>query len=765
MSSSETPSQGEPAGRLDSWKEIAAYLRRSVRSARRWEKEEGLPVHRHLHSKRDSVYAYKAELDVWWSTRGARVAERNGEEVASSPPGTDLRGVSAGIDSSEAAATARPVRRRLGLVGIGFAVAVLVVGGAAWLSRNGLRSKTSLEPLASPGRSWVLVANFENRTGEKLLDGTLDYALKRELSNSRQVSVVSRDRVNDALRLMRKPPDFPLDSALARDVCLRDGGIRALLTARVERLGTRYVLSVEVIEPKDGTALHGFTEESGTLEGSLGAVRRISDKIRSTLGETPATDNREAAGLAKVTTASLRALQLYSRADLMMSGRDDDEKQRAAEELLRQAVAEDPTFASAWILLSWTVFNQRRPLADYQPYLEAAMRLADTTTERERYFIRGSYYQMLGERDKAVAAYEALLDLYPDHPWALPNLEVLYDYPEDSRTLDRGARAEARFADARPNDFHANWVVAYDYLCYKHDPDRATPYLQRASALITPEVRDQFPMIVDWIDLIPFAEDWVKGDLAAAAGEIDRIAARLDSLRGTPRDYLAAQIALADMTLGRIIAATQMTEGIADPMVRNDLLAEIDYIKGDWRTLRRHLEYPGDRESHQFSRHSWDTRLNLEIRAGMLSEPEHYQSSDDFRPVQSYCLRGAIDVARGRVPAALREFEEAWRRSERLLHCPSEYLVRDALAEALAERGDMPRAIRILEADPEGFYAAMGGESAAFWLADRWELATLYRRIGRVKDAQAIEASLSKLLVLADPDHPLVLQLRRAQQS
>ena len=55
--------------RLDSWKEIAAYLKRDVTTVRRWEKREGLPVHRHLHARRDSVYAYKNEIDTWWEGR------------------------------------------------------------------------------------------------------------------------------------------------------------------------------------------------------------------------------------------------------------------------------------------------------------------------------------------------------------------------------------------------------------------------------------------------------------------------------------------------------------------------------------------------------------------------------------------------------------------------------------------------------------------------------------------------------------------------
>lgn len=60
---------GSPADRLDSWKEIAAYLNRGVRTVRRWETDEGLPVHRHMHHTTGSVYAYKSEIDMWQQTR------------------------------------------------------------------------------------------------------------------------------------------------------------------------------------------------------------------------------------------------------------------------------------------------------------------------------------------------------------------------------------------------------------------------------------------------------------------------------------------------------------------------------------------------------------------------------------------------------------------------------------------------------------------------------------------------------------------------
>ena len=58
-----------PRRRLDSWKEIADYLRRGLTTVQRWEREEGLPVHRHVHTTGGSVYAYPEDLDEWRSAR------------------------------------------------------------------------------------------------------------------------------------------------------------------------------------------------------------------------------------------------------------------------------------------------------------------------------------------------------------------------------------------------------------------------------------------------------------------------------------------------------------------------------------------------------------------------------------------------------------------------------------------------------------------------------------------------------------------------
>ncbi|MFZ1099705.1 MAG: hypothetical protein WAN26_09930 [Steroidobacteraceae bacterium] len=86
--------QAGEMGRLDSWKKIAAHFNRDVKTVQRWEQREGMPVHRHVHDKQGSVYAFRSELDIWWQSRrgklpgsGDRAPESFSEPApAHSPP-------------------------------------------------------------------------------------------------------------------------------------------------------------------------------------------------------------------------------------------------------------------------------------------------------------------------------------------------------------------------------------------------------------------------------------------------------------------------------------------------------------------------------------------------------------------------------------------------------------------------------------------------------------------------------------------------------
>ena len=78
--------------RLDSWKEIAAYLDRDVTTVRRWERLEGLPVHRHMHGKLGSVYSFTAEIDGWTLARRTGLSNGSAKLVDAPVPATEPTG-------------------------------------------------------------------------------------------------------------------------------------------------------------------------------------------------------------------------------------------------------------------------------------------------------------------------------------------------------------------------------------------------------------------------------------------------------------------------------------------------------------------------------------------------------------------------------------------------------------------------------------------------------------------------------------------------
>ena len=154
--------------RLESWKDIANYLHRGVRTVQRWEKEESLPVYRHLHTtKLGTVYAYRLEVDAWWDDRRKDLEATVHPGDCSDPESVPAKG---GFRKSWAAAAL-------------ISLAILIVFTYfLWQKRSPGGSALPFE-----ARDWVLIVSFENRSGESVLDGTLEYALGRELCNSERL--------------------------------------------------------------------------------------------------------------------------------------------------------------------------------------------------------------------------------------------------------------------------------------------------------------------------------------------------------------------------------------------------------------------------------------------------------------------------------------------------------------------------------------------------------------------------------------------------
>ena len=644
---------------------------------------------------------------------------------------------------------------------VGTILVALAVAAALLSSRNfSFLSRGTGIPFKA--RDWVLVSRFENRTGQPLLDGTLEYALRRELSNSRYVNVVPRERIDDALRLMRKPLETPVDAATGQEICLRDGDIRVLVTGRIERLGSKYRLSVELVDPNQGASIASAGEDAAGEDQLLPSTNRISDKVRALLGEKPPSIREGRERLVKVTTPSLRALQLYSRADAVIGGKND----AVAEELLRQAVAEDPEFASAYVHLAWAIRNQGKPKAEYIPPAETAFRLSDRTTDRERYFIRGSYYDLLRDDEKAITAYQALLFLYPDHEWGLWNLANVY--AREGRLKD-ASEMVARLSDLRPKGFESNAVLAA-YLA-PLDPARSRMYARRARRLATSPSVEEAPALAARLELMPAKEYWLEDDVEGSLRAADGVAAKIDSLGDRARGAFADQLFPVYLELGRLDSAARCLQKIPDPLLRHELLSRVAFAKDDPDALKEELEASEEGGGSRFP----NMRLCLLARAGLLTEAGSLLTrledrGSENREVQIF--RGEMALARGQVDEAISQLEEGTGHSfERALPYFSlpdffvGFVGSESLTRALTKKGERVRAIKLLERASALRRLAAFEEAGQYWLRIRYQLAQLYRESGRVNEARAIEDELRKLLALGDSDHPIRRALERLRGS
>lgn len=612
--------------------------------------------------------------------------------------------------------------------------AVLVL--AAFPASRAYRSAT--KTVNFHARDWVLIANFENRTGESIFDGTLEYALERELSNSRFVNVVPRERVNDVLRLMRRPRDSKVDAALGKEICLRDGSIRILLTGRAEKLGTTYVLSAELVDPTRGVTVASISEEDPAESRLASTVRRLSDRVRRTLGEKRDLIQQSNARLEKVTTPSLHALQLYTQAnDLMLSGQD-----AAAGQLLEQAVTEDPSFASGHLLLAYVYANTHLN-AKARPELQRALDLADSVPERERLFILGSYNGARGDTPKTIQAYEALLRLYPDHYWATNNLMEIYEEQgrfEDARNL------VIHFADINPGSLSDNADAVQAKGISEQDWKGAQPYLDRARELLAQEGEAADREAATFIKLLPVYQDWLQGNIQHAYDELLRI----DQTGGLNPVLMGG---LYD-AFGCLKEEAKHYQVSPPRRWADDALGLIEFERGNWGEVKTHLR--------RYHAGVGSSDAMLMARTGMWSDVE--RSLRNTYPGPDYKLTaGELALDEGHTTKGIALLETGLN-ARASLPQNSFFLGSESLARTYEKESKFDDALRILEQASAEKPRIFGVAWPGFWMRTELQLADLYRKMGRVSDAEKVEKELSKLLIYADPDHPILRALQERHQ-
>ena len=331
-----------PNNRLDSWKEIAAYLKCSERTVRRWE-QEGLPIHRHPHKKKAGIYAYKAEIDAWW---------RNGHER---------------LKQFDVVPAQKVSRRRI-LAVLGLPALVLAI--AVFTTRT-VREHFSHKPVSATIQS-VAVLPLEDLSHdpeqEYFADGMTD-ALITDLAKIHALRVISRNSIMQYKGNHKPMPQIAHElhvDAVVEGTVMRSGG-RVRITAQLIEAPTDRHLWAETYE-RDLRDVLGLQDE---------VARSIASEVKVTL--TP----QEQSGLSNARQVNPAANEAYLRGYYELRKHPPATLYRAGEEqsiskaiqYFQLAIAIDPNDALAYAGLADAYYDQstflRAPL-EVMPKAKAA---------------------------------------------------------------------------------------------------------------------------------------------------------------------------------------------------------------------------------------------------------------------------------------------------------------------------------------------------------------------------------------------------------
>jgi eukaryotic-like serine/threonine-protein kinase len=399
-----------PDERLDSWKEIAVYLHRDVKTVQRWEKREGMPVHRHLHGRMGSVYAFRFELDAWVESRTSHLEKEEKEPSADAE-----RDTGAGTTRRERAWLSLGVWNKSPvLITTGIVVSFLVVIGlASWpaFSRPGL-AETDV----------ILLATFVNKTGDPVFDNSLDKALEVKLTESPFLSVLPEADVRRTMGTMRHDPSEPVTRDVGIEICKRQG-LKAVVVPEIAAFGGRYLITLEAIDARTQRSIARRQEEGESKEKVIAALGRATSGLRKQLGESLSALEKYNAPLDLATTSSLEALQAYRTGQtLYRSG-----KRRAAIPFFERAVELDPQFCSSYSMLGSAYHSIGDEQASRKDFARAFELKDARLTQEENFQTTALYHSAItGNLEKEIAVLVLYKQAYPRSAFAHNLLGIAY---------------------------------------------------------------------------------------------------------------------------------------------------------------------------------------------------------------------------------------------------------------------------------------------------------------------------------------------------
>ena len=281
---------------------------------------------------------------------------------------------------------------------------LVLIGVTAW----SLSYRDSAMRPALTEKDTIVLADFDNKTGDPVFDDTLRQGLSVDLQQSPFLSLISDQQVQQTLARMGQPKETRLTSDVAQQICERTASV-VVLEGSIASLGSQYVLGLRARNCNTGSVLSQEQIQAARKEDVLNSLSEIVRKLRTRLGESLATVEKHSTPLADATTSSLEALKVYSTGQRLnlTSGT------AAAIPLFRRAVDIDPNFALAHAHLALKYSEIGASVLSAESATKA-WQLRDRVSDRERFFIDFIYDRDgTGNLEKAYQTLELWLQTYP----------------------------------------------------------------------------------------------------------------------------------------------------------------------------------------------------------------------------------------------------------------------------------------------------------------------------------------------------------------
>jgi eukaryotic-like serine/threonine-protein kinase len=328
----------------------------------------------------------------------------------------------------------------------------------------------------------IVLADFRNTTGDPVFDGTLRQGMAVQLEQSPFLSLISEERIQQALRLMGQPADARLTPEVAREICERTTSA-AVLDGSIAQIGTQYNLILKAVACSSGESLASTEAQASDKTHVLDALGKAVTEMRGKLGESLGTVQKFDAPLEQATTPSLEALQAYSLGMKALKGKTDF---AAAVPLFQRAISFDVNFAGAYAFLGLSYVN----LGETSLAAEngrKAYELRERVSEREKFLIESNYYEfVIGDLEKALQSCQLWAQTYPrdDLSWGL-QMGIYFELGQYEKVLAM-ARENLRLAPIGIG--YASLVDAYLSL-NRLDEARTTAEEAQAKNLDSPYLR------------------------------------------------------------------------------------------------------------------------------------------------------------------------------------------------------------------------------------------------------------------------------------